>query len=261
MKKKSPVLEYRTILNDSGDPGYVNRLLMGTPVTGLVRVEWHQSRIGQMVPVNWSMVQMLQWMNGYMPLRYQVADAQNMIVREVIHKEFEWLFLLEHDVLLPADAFIRLNEYIRSEEYPVVSGLYYTRIRPSEPLIFKGRGNGAFIDFELGDKVMADGVPTGALLIHAGILREMWKESPEYAIGNEITRRIFHTPRDLWYDPETNLANATTGTSDLDWCTRVMKDGFFKKAGWDKFQDMEYPFLVDTNIFCRHIDMDGVQYP
>jgi hypothetical protein len=51
------------------------------------------------------------------------------------------------------------------------------------------------------------------------------------------------------------------GTSDLDWCTRVMEGGYFKKAGWPKFQRRKYPFLVDTNILCRHINPNGEIFP
>src|SRR5678816_4067717 len=76
-KSNSPVRPYRTIIQDSDDPGYVNRVLIGTAVTGLVRIEWVQARYGQLVPCNWSHVAMLSAMNSYMPLRYQVADAQN----------------------------------------------------------------------------------------------------------------------------------------------------------------------------------------
>ena len=54
----------------------------------------------------------------------------------------EWLFLLEHDNVLAAnDAFVRLNTYMRGAKYPVVSGLYFTRGYPSEPLVYRGRGN------------------------------------------------------------------------------------------------------------------------
>lgn len=264
MMTDSPVLEYRTIINDSGDPGYVNRLLVGTATTGLVRIEWVSARYGQMIPCNWSQVTMLQFINSYIPLRYQVADAQNLIVKAVIEGDFQWLILLEHDVLLPPDAFIRLNEYIQRADTPVVSGLYYSRSRPAEPLVFRGRGTSVFTDWKMGDLVWCDGVPTGILLIHAGILREMWADSEEYVIANnQVVRRVFETPRNLWLNPESeqfNL-NSITGTSDLLWCSRVMEEGYLKKAGWDSYQDMEFPFLVDTNIFCRHIDMDGTQYP
>ena len=137
-----PVREYRTVIRDGGDPGYVNRLFIGTPTTGLVRMEWVQGRYGQVVPMNWSNVQLTEWIDGFAPLRYQVADAQNIIVQEAVARDFEWLLLYEHDVIPPPDAFIKLNRYIRDEQVPVVSGLYYSRSRPSEPLVFRGRGTG-----------------------------------------------------------------------------------------------------------------------
>lgn len=258
---ESPVREYRTIVQDSGDPGYVNRILIGTASTGLVRIEWHQARSGQIIPTNWSTVQMLQFVNSYIPLRYQVADAQNLIVKEAVEKDFEWLFFLEHDVLIPPDCFIRINEYMREAKTPVVSGLYYTRSRPSEPILYRGRGNGYFGGWKQGDKVWADGVPTGCLLIHMGLLRAMWADAEEYQIGRITTRRVFDTPQALWFDPETGVFNTTSGTSDLDWCSKVIDGGYFAKSGWDSYQQMRWPFLCDTNLRCSHVNPNGEQFP
>ena len=258
-----PIIEID--INDSGTEKYVNRLLVGTPATGVVRMEWVAGRYNQTIPVNWSMVQMVQFIGSYVPMRYQVADAQNLVVRECLEKDFEWLLLIEHDVVLPPDTFIRLNNYLSAGSHPVVSGLYYTRSRPAEPLVFRGRGNGCYTDWDFGDIVEVDGVPTGIILIHSALLRAMWNESEEYTIAygerGERTRRVFDTPRHQWYDPETNFANAIVGTSDLDWCTRIMEEDFFKKSGWDEFQDKEFPFIIDTNIYCKHIDINGTVYP
>jgi len=259
--RQSPVRPYRTIIQDSGDPGYINRLMIATPTTGLVRIEWVQARYGQTIPVNWSFVQMNQYLNTFIPLRYQVADAQIMIVKAFIEQDMEWLLLIEHDTIMPPDALLRFNTYIREEKVPIVSGLYYTRSRPSEPLVFRGRGNSFFGDWELGDKVWCDGVPTGCLLVHGGILREMWNDSEEYAIGPHTTRRVFNTPQKAWFDPEHLQFNAQTGTSDLEWCTRIMKGNYFEKAGWHDYADKEFPFLIDTEIFCRHINPDGEMFP
>ena len=261
MSNKSPVRAYRTIVQDSGDPGYVNKLLVATPTTGLVRIEWVQARYGQVIPMNWSQVQLLEFYNSYVPLRYQVADAQNLIVKEMIDKDFEWLLLLEHDVILPPDAFIKFNKYMRDEKVPVVSGLYYSRAQPSEPLVFRGRGTGVYTNWQPGEQIWCDGVPTGCLLIHYAILREMWQDSPEYSLRGTVTRRVFDSPRSLWYDPESGQYNTTQGTSDLDWCTRVMTGDYFKRAGWDEYADKDFPFLVDTTIFCQHINPDGTRYP
>lgn len=260
----SPVREYRQIIDDSGAP-YTNRVLIATPTTGVIRMEWSAARHGQIIPTNWSQVIMLQWMSGYYPTRYQVADAQNLIVKAAVEKEFEWLMLIEHDVLLPPDAFIRFNAYMREEQYPVVSGLYFSRSRPSEPMIYRGRGTSYYTDWRLGDRVWCDGVPTGCLLIHCGILREMWQDAEEYQVGNAFTRRVFETPRKMWPDPELQQFATMVGTSDLDWCSRVIEGDYLRRAGWGNFvddlEDSRYPFLVDTNIFCEHINIDGRRFP
>jgi hypothetical protein len=258
---ESPVREYRIVVDDSGNSTYTNRLMIGSAVTGTVRIEWVQSRYGQIIPVNWSQVEYNHTMSGYYPLRYQVADAQNMIVQFALERDFEWLLLWEHDVIAPAASMIKLNEYMQGEIVPVVSGLYYTRSRPSTPLIFRGRGVGAYSDFEPGSEVWCDGVPTGFLLIHCGILRAMWAESSEYMIGNRTVRRIFETPRHSWVADDGPEYFSSQGTSDLDWCTRVMEGKFFEKAGWHDYQAKRWPFLVDTSLSCLHINPDGEVFP
>ena len=259
------------IERSGGDP-YSSRLCIGTPTLGTIRMEWHSAKIGQIIPVNWSMVMVTESLGGYVPLGFLVADAQNLVVRQAINGNFEWMLLYEDDVLPRPDAFLRLNQYMMDEEVPVVSGLYYTKSQPAEPLIFRGRGNGVYRKFKTptqengkyvpGDLVWADGVPTGFLLIHMSIIREMWKDCEEYTVANQVTRRMFDFPRDMWLDPETGNYRTLAGTSDLDWCTRVMAGGYFKKAGWPKYQRKKYPFLVDTNIFCGHIDLaSGMVFP
>lgn len=242
------------------------RVLIGTPTTGLVRMEWVLSRYGQVIPVNWSNVQMIEYLSTYVPLNYEVADAQNLICAQVVDGGFEWLLLVEHDTMLPADGFLQFNKYMRERKAPVVSGLYFTRSRPSEPLIFRGRGNSFYTGWEMGDVVECDGIPTGALLIHGDLIRAMWAESAEYvAQGHAVVRRVFNTPREQWYDPEAGVFQSSQGTSDLAWCDRVMaNDGYFlRKSGWGAWweEHKPNPFLCDTGIFCKHIDQDGTVYP
>lgn len=259
--KFNPVREVKQIKKHKKDPGYVNRLLTATPTLGTVRMEWVSARYGQIIPVNWSMVHMNQFVNPFIPIDYTVADAQNIIVKAFIEGDFEWLFLIEDDNVIPPDTFVRLNEYMLEGKVPVVSGLYYTKSSPSEPLAFRGRGNGYFSDFKLGEKVWVDGVPTGCLLIHRSILDVMWNDAEEYRAGDTITKRVFIDVRKSWFDVETAQVNQTQGTSDLDWCTRVIEDKVFERAGWGSIQKKKYPFLIDTNIFVRHIDKSGRMYP
>lgn len=265
MPMSKPETEYRTIVRDSGEVDYVNRLLVGTPVTGLVRVEWVGSRYGQIIPVNWSMVMMNQWINSFMPLRWQVAEAQNLIVKQALELDMQWLLLIEHDVMLPPDGFIQLNKYIRRADIPIVSGLYFTRSFPAEPLLFRGRGTSYVDDWKFGDVVYCDGVPTGCLLVHQSILKLMWEESEEYTQNDVTARRVFETPRLQRFSPDESEFHSLVGTSDLDWCSRVIKGDYIRRAGWTSFmsslENPDWPIPVDTNLFCRHINPDGQQFP
>ena len=106
-----------------------------------------------------------------------------------------------------------------------------------------------------------DGIPFGCRLEHASLIKAAWEESPEYSVGGEVTRRVFDSPGMLWYDEEKGGMVGKRGTSDLAWCSRIMEDKLFEKAGWSEYQKKEFPFLVDTTIFVKHIDQNGKIYP
>lgn len=237
------------------------RLVVGTPTTGLVRMEWVSARYGQLIPTNWSLAEALQWMPSTAPLQYLVSDAQNIIVRTAIEQDAEWLFFLEQDDVMPPNTFRMLNDYMRKKTIPVISGLYFTKSEPPEPMIYRGGGNSYYDQWKMGDKVWASGVPTGCLLIHMSLLRTMWNDSPEYKVGDQITRKVFEEPERSWFDPKLGRMLNTSGTSDLAWCERVMKGHYFEKSGWAKYDKMRFPFLVDTKIFVKHITEDGRMYP
>jgi hypothetical protein len=235
-------------------------IFIGTATIGMVRIEWALARFGQIVPCNWGYKTGFVPIPNAAPLNYLVADAQNLIVTKFLEEQCEWLLLVEHDNLLPPDCFVRLNEYMRKRDVPIVSGLYFTKSIPSEPMVYRGRGNSFYTDWKIGDLVWVDGVPTGTLLIHRSILETMWKESEEYMIGSNITRRVFAYPTSVWHDPEKGWEIAQ-GTTDLEWCARIMVNGIFKKAGWESYAEKDFPFLIDTNIFVGHIDNDGNVFP
>ena len=251
------------------NPGtWTNRILIAVPCTGLVRIEWVMAKYNQIIPTNWSQVEMTQWLNTYVPLEYQLPDAENLIAQQVVQGDYEWFLSIEQDNLIPPDAYIRINEYMTAGKVPIVSGLYYTKSVPAEPILYRGRGNGSFRDFKLGDKVWCDGIPFGFTLIHGSIIKALWNESEEYMVGNEVTRKVFELPnanvRNSGFDnkgDETVTFANTRGTTDLNFCKRLMRDGIFTKAGWKKYQNMKYPFLVDTNILVQHIDNAGRQFP
>lgn len=240
---------------------WVNRLLISTPTTGLVRMEWVNSRYSQTIPTNWSHVDVQNWLSPHIPLGFQVADAENLSAKTVVEQDFEWMLFIEHDNVLPPNALVKINQYIIKGDIPVVGGLYFTKSIPPEPILYRGKGKGFYADWKLGQKVWVSGLPYGFTLIHGSLIKALWDDSPEYVVNGTVTRRVFHAPNETSVDPETGGWLGNNGTSDLQWCERLMKDGYFEKAGWPEYQKKEFPFLVDTTILVKHIDNNGTQWP
>jgi len=248
--------------------GWKKRICIAVPTTGLVRIEWMMARFGQVIPCNWSNGDIFQYFDQYSPVGWAVAEARNVCVEYFISQGFEWLLFIDHDVCIPPDTFLKINEYMMTADYPVVCGLYFCKGTHPEPLIFRGRGNGFYNNFRRGQKVMVDGIPMGLTLIHRDIMKYVYDRSAVETIqtikGPVVVRKVFETPRHSWYDPETGRYAQKTGTEDLFWCDRVIREGAFKGCGnpkWKKFATMTYPFLCDTGLFGRHIDESGRQYP
>jgi len=245
------------------NPGkWTNRLIISTPTIGTVRMEWVQGRFGQTIPTNFSLVDVHQFMSTHAPIGYQLADAENLTAKVVVEGDFDWFLSWEDDNIPPLDALVKVNQYIIKNDVPIVSGLYFTKSEPPEPILYRGIGRGYYANWKLGDKVWVDGVPFGFNLINGRIIKALWDESPEYIVNGTVTRRVFDAPSESYLDPETGGWMNQSGTSDLSWCKRIMNNGIFEKAGWPKYQKKEFPFLVDTSIFVKHIDRKtGQQYP
>ena len=251
--------QYNTEMFNHGK--WQNRLIIGHPTTGLVRIEWVLGRFGVTIPTNWSHTDVIQFMQPTVPIKYQIADSENLLAKAVVDTDAEWLLIWEHDNIPPVDALIRLNEYMIDGTIPVVAGCYFTKSDPPEPMVYRGMGQGYYPDWKMGDLVWTDGVPFGFTLISGALIKAMWAESEEYIVNNQVTRRVFAAPSRHWLDPEKGCYVSEGGTSDLAWCQRVMKEGFFDKAGFPEFSKKKYPFLVDTNIFVHHIDQHGRRFP
>lgn len=252
--------DYRAVdKNDNDD--WTNRILIFTPTTGNVRMEWVIARYSQIIPTNWSSVGLHQFLNPYVPVQYQLADAQNLMAKKVVEGNYKYVICIEHDNIMPPNVFWKFNEYMNENKYPMVSGLYFTKTNPPEPILYRGRGTSYFKNWKLGDKVMVDCVPFGCLLIDAALIKAAWDESPEYWVGTEKTRRVFDAPSKSWFDENKGGLVSTGGTTDMAWCTRLMKDKLLEKAGFPEYQKMDNPFLVDTSLFVKHIDANGRQYP
>ena len=241
------------------------RIMIGVPTTGVIRFEWAAARYNQIIPCNWGHSECTPMLaQAQHPLGFLVAEARNVIVNEFINRKFEWLFFIDHDVLIPHDCFVRINEWIHDygHKFPIICGLYFAKASSPEPLIYRGRGNSYYKDWRMGDKVQVDGIPMGCTLIHQSVLKAMWDDAPEYVAGSAgKIRKVFDTPAGVYHDPETGMNYGYAGTEDLAWCNRIITGKYLAKAGWPKLQQEKYPFLMDTGMFCWHITEGGERYP
>ncbi len=237
------------------------RLMVGIPMTGNLRCEWHLAKTQQVIPCNWSQQDFVQFVDQYSPIKFMVADARNIIAQAAVRENFEWLLFIDHDVCLPPLFMVTINDYMIRATIPIFGGLYFTKSVPSEPLVYRGRGTGYYADWKIGDKVWVDGMGMGATVIHVSILRALYEESEEYTVAGETIRRVFETPSRVFYDPESKSFHTQIGTEDLEFCSRIMRDGIFEKAGWPKYAKKRFPFMIDTKLFCWHIDENGIKYP
>lgn len=239
------------------------RILIGVPTLGVVRIEWDIHRRGQVIPINWSVGEVTA---NHLPetigMGYHTADAQNVCLERAYLDKYEWLLLWEDDVLAPFDSLLKLSVHMEKMEAPIISGLYYSKSEPCWPLVFRGRGNGAYRNFKTGDQVWCDGVPTGFFLMHSSVFRYLWENSPDYQLpdGRKI-KQVFRFPRDSWFDPEQDRYFSEMGTSDLALCDRIRKQNVLTRAGWKDLAKKPYPFLCDTSIYAQQIDLQGKMYP
>jgi hypothetical protein len=238
-----------------------SRVLIGIPMTGLLRSEWVLARYGQIIPCNWGHNEFIQWIDQYSPINFTVADARNIVCQKLIEGKYEWLLFIDHDVVLAPNFLVLMNEHMISRKIPMVSGLYFTKSKPSEPLVYRGRGVGYYPKWKIGDQVEVDGLPMGCTLIHSSIIKALYDKSEEYDMGGLKVRRVFETPTRSFWDADAQSFNTQVGTEDLELCSRIMRENVFKKAGWPELAGKKYPFLIDTRLFCYHIDWNGDKYP
>jgi len=236
------------------------RVHLCIPTTGVIRYEWHLANSGIIIPTNWESTHTAQLTSS--TLGYSVAEARNLLVRTFLQNGREWLFFLDHDVLCPPNTFIWADEFMRKPPTPIIAGLYYTKSYPAEPLIYRGRGNGAFRDFKLGDQVWCDGMGMGFTMIHRELLIAMAKKASKIRLSDRSeVRQVFITPRATFCDPETGMWARQVGTEDLNFCTRVIESKALAKTRWKSLVTKRFPFLVDTRMFCWHMEISGQRFP
>jgi len=159
------------------------------------------------------------------PFGLSVADARNLMVKQAIDEDFDYLFFVDDDVLIPRNALVQLIHH----KADIAGGFYYRKYFPLESC-------GMHVDnedvptvienFKFGDIIHNTLVlPSGCTLIKVSLLKQI--EAP-------------------WYRTCT-VNNRPAITEDTYLCQKI--------------RDLGHDIITDLGIQCIHIDKErGIFY-
>lgn len=158
--------------------------------------------------------------------------ARNVGCQKVLDLGFQYVFFLDDDTIPPPDAILKLMAHKK----PIVSGLYYRRNIPIQPVMLRELpdGNKQWVtEIDPGVSVdqplmEVDYVGAGCLLINRDVLLSLPPMSN----------------RCHWFDwtiDRTDLPENERMSEDFNFCRNARKNGF--------------PIFVDTSVHCRHVGL------
>ncbi len=152
------------------------------------------------------------------PYGYSVADAQNSAVKKALDENYDYVFFVEDDIVIPKNALVQLMHH----NADIVGGFYYRKYLPLESagMHYDEEGKPSAIkNFKIGDVIHNTLVlPMGCTLIKTDVFKNM----------------------DFPYFKEIFVHNRPTLTSDVYFCEKA------RRAGYD--------IITDTGVQCLHID-------
>lgn len=153
----------------------------------------------------------------------EIGKARNLIARQALEKRSKYLWFLDDDVAPPFHAIRQLITTLENSDDSVMiaAGIYCAKTWPTEPVVYRGNGAGAFWKWKVGDIFECTGIGTGCMVIKAERLLsipEPWfKTIDEHGTPEEPVRQE---------------------TDDMYFCDKVIDAG--------------YKILADTNVQCVH---------
>ena len=155
--------------------------------------------------------------------------ARNVGCKHALDNGYQWVFMLDSDVIPPRDAILRLMRH----NLPFVSGVYCRRSPPHAiPVMLK---NGVWItEYPANSIIEVDLVGSGCLLIHRSFLESIPHQRP----GKP------------WFDWRVDLQGFLPReeclSEDFTLCQHAIKNG--------------WKVNVDTSIQCRHVGSAQATY-
>ena len=151
-----------------------------------------------------------------------VDEARNELALNAIKAQCKYTWFLDDDVAPPFHAVRSLINQLENadEKTMVCGGIYCYKYSPTEPVVFRGEGLGAFWKWKQGDVFEVTSIGTGCMLIKTEVFEKIPK--PWFKTVDTATWQMND---DIWF------------------CQQVREAGF--------------KILADGNSLCTHFDWDG----
>ena len=157
------------------------------------------------------------------------ARLRQKMTEHAVDQGVNFIFYWDDDVLIPPNTLYRfLNHMARFPDIGIVTGVYYTKMTPVEPIIYKDAGTGAYWGFDLDPEAPPEDIYScgaGCMMARVDAIKMMTRD---------------------WWDDErvTNADASRQGVvgHDVRFC-RNMRD----QTG--------YRVTVDGSVQCHHIDI------
>ncbi len=156
-----------------------------------------------------------------------IADKRNSLVKAAIDNGASHLFFLGDDVLPPSETFGIMLERMR-QGYKAVTGVYWTKQQPVEPIIYKEYMEGAYFDWHVGEFFKLAMAGCDCLMLDVGMLKTI--EPPWFSLEWKFAANQPHV-------------QSAVETEDFYFYTKL------KTAGVELW--------CDSRIQCMHQDRDS----
>lgn len=156
-----------------------------------------------------------------------IYDSRNRLASYAVSHGFDYVLWLDSDMGFKSSTLIKLYDDIRMVKDSIISGLYFRRVRPYSPVIFKTcnaetcKWEG-YDDYPKDDLFEVEGVGFGCILMDIQVFLDIAAEQKNAG----------------FFNPFLNFGE------DLAFCTRARKQG--------------YHIYVDSRIKCTHYGTIGV---
>ena len=194
-----------------------------------------------------------------------IQNARNLAVDHAIENNMDYILFLDDDMVIPEDA--KLFTKLLSHNKDIVAPLFFHRVQPCAPLIFKRviRANGRYttfdniLDYPKG-LIEVDGVGFGCVLIKVDVFKKLSK--PYFLHGDTFGEDLFFSNKcieaGIKIYSDTNLVLGHIGdpmvtTEDTFIANRASTELFMRqKTAKDEVDSKKLIKEVDIVMPCYH---------